>query len=85
MLRILRPKDKAMFDSQATPGSSNSLLVGGWNMFFSPYIGNLGPIIPTDEVIFIRGVSQPATSGESPHETVKEKGFFGVAQAEYKT
>jgi hypothetical protein len=75
-----------MFDSQATPGSSNSLLVGGLeHVFFSPYIGNLGPIIPTDEVIFFRGVGQPATSGESPHETVKEKGFFGVAQTEYKT
>jgi hypothetical protein len=32
-----------------------------WNMIFMvPYVGNV--IIPTDEVIFFRGVGQPPTS-----------------------
>jgi len=31
-----------------------------WNIFIFPYIGNF--IIPTDEVIFFRGVGQPPTS-----------------------
>jgi len=32
-----------------------------WNIFYDfPYIGNV--IIPTDEVIFFRGVGQPPTS-----------------------
>ena len=39
--------------------TSNWMVV--WNMnFIFPYIGNV--IIPTDEVIFFRGVGQPPTS-----------------------
>ena len=38
------------------------ILVGGLDhfCFFFPYIGNV--IIPTDELIFFRGVGQPPTS-----------------------
>ena len=31
-----------------------------WNIYDFPYIGNV--IIPTDELIFFRGVAQPPTS-----------------------
>ena len=39
--------------------------VSGWwfgTCFFPPYIGNNNHIIPTDELIFFRGVGQPPTS-----------------------
>jgi hypothetical protein len=42
-------------------GKSTSWLMV-WNMtFIFPYIGNV--IIPTDELIFFRGVGQPPTRG----------------------
>ena len=34
-----------------------------WNIFIFPYIGNV--IIPTDELIFFRGVGIPPTSNIS--------------------
>jgi hypothetical protein len=39
----------------------NYILVGGWNMNFMTFhsVGNV--IIPTDELIFLRGVGQPPT------------------------
>ena len=42
---------------------STTHLVGALEHVFSPYIGNV--IIPTDELIFFRGIGQPPTSHDS--------------------
>ena len=52
----------AVSENWVFPKKYNWLVV--WNMFFLtfPYIGNV--IVPTDELIFFRGVGQPPTSRE---------------------